>query len=494
MMQSLSDNPRHSVFVSRTSILERGTNDMPLSSKLFQGDNVLQAAADRDSAHILQGARGPHVEKIQIALNTLDSAGLDVDGVYGQATANAVLNYKRKKDVVNRAHQSTADNIVGRMTMAKLDEEMHAHESSPPARVQLIPISPRANFEKANPRVELSPTKTKLFVPMKLANILPTTLVSIDIGQTAEVEVKNGNGFELAIVNDNEFNPRAKIVAPGSKELVSRVDITSNSLIAKVRGLTWGTATLMAFKSHLLGPSTDIEKIVIDVKDNRPNTFHPTVEHHHEPVQEPGEWNDVCKEAAKDANLGFTLRKLAENNASPETVSKAARVSLFGVRTEHLALAHFDHYLSGRGGMVNEDKNLKNWVEGSSHTRGVIAKRIKQNRRANETTVEFFFEYNATMYDDEDVKDSWGTIDRLDVFADFMRGTVELWFEDTYEWHPTYSQYTRPFKCPNTNAEKTVQRNTLFLHAAMVQMKTRGARDFKMRGNATFPMTLFVEL
>jgi hypothetical protein len=68
------------------------------------------------------------------------------------------------------------------------------------------------------------------------------------------------------------------------------------------------------------------------------------------------------------------------------------------------------------------------------------------------------------------------------------------WFEDTYEWHPTYSQYTVPFVCPNTNAEKQVQRDTLFLHAAMVQMKRNGAKDFQMRGNATFPMEIFSAL
>jgi hypothetical protein len=117
----------------------------------------------------------------------------------------------------------------------------------------------------------------------------------------------------------------------------------------------------------------------------------------------------------------------------------------------------------------------------------VIAKHIREKKTPGQSTVEFFFEYNANMFDDEDAKDSFGTIDRLDVFADFTKGEVE----DTYEWHPTYSQYTRPFKCPNTNAEKEVQRKTLFLHAAMVQMKTRGAKDFKMRGNATFPMNIF---
>jgi hypothetical protein len=176
-------------------------------------------------------------------------------------------------------------------------------------------------------------------------------------------------------------------------------------------------------------------------------------------------------------------------------VSTMARVSLLGpLGGEPTAIAHFDHYLSGKGGTVNDDKVLKDWVEGSRHTRGIIAKRIKEHRRPGDVTVEFNFEYNATMYDDDNVKDTFGTIDTLNVFADFIKGIVELWFEDAYEWHPTYSQYTRPFKCPNTNATGLVQRDTTFLHAAMVQMKKRGARDFKMRANAAFAMKIFTDL
>src|SRR5262249_5845654 len=141
---------------SLTSILissNVGEYAMPLSSQLFQGDAALEAAANIDSAHITRGARGPHVEKIQTALNILDNAGLAVDGAYGPATANAVLNYKTKRNIINPSYQRSADNIVGKMTMAKLDEEMRAYETKPPARIELIPISPRANLDKAYPRL-----------------------------------------------------------------------------------------------------------------------------------------------------------------------------------------------------------------------------------------------------------------------------------------------------------------------------------------------------
>jgi hypothetical protein len=165
--------------------------------------------------------------------------------------------------------------------------------------------------------------------------------------------------------------------------------------------------------------STDIEKLIIEVIDNRPNVYHPTSAHHHEPV-DPQKWPAVCKEAAKDPNLGFTLKRLAELGASPETVSSTARTSLYGVCTEYTALAHFDYYLSGKGGVLNVDHTLQVWVEGSSHTRDVIARRIKEERRPGDATVEFSFEYNATMYDNEDIKDGFGTIDTLDVYADLV--------------------------------------------------------------------------
>jgi hypothetical protein len=43
---------------------------------------------------------------------------------YGSSTANGVLNYKRKRGIINRTYQTQADNIVGKMTIAALDAEM----------------------------------------------------------------------------------------------------------------------------------------------------------------------------------------------------------------------------------------------------------------------------------------------------------------------------------------------------------------------------------
>ena len=105
---------------------------MPLQSRLFKGDAKLEAAAISDPAHIVPGDRGEHVRKIQIALIQLDSATIGTDGIYGPATAAAVLRYKQKRNIINRSYQTQADNIVGKMTMTSLDTEMLAKEGPTP--------------------------------------------------------------------------------------------------------------------------------------------------------------------------------------------------------------------------------------------------------------------------------------------------------------------------------------------------------------------------
>jgi hypothetical protein len=88
----------------------------------------LESAAVHDNAHIVPGSSGSHVEKIQVALMFLDSAPIATRelaaDLYGKTTAMAVLAYKRKRNIINRSYQITADNIVGKMTISSLDNEM----------------------------------------------------------------------------------------------------------------------------------------------------------------------------------------------------------------------------------------------------------------------------------------------------------------------------------------------------------------------------------
>ena len=108
---------------------------MPLQSELFRDDAALQACLVKDAAHIVKGARGQHVAKIQSALGIIEGALIDSDelanSVYGPSTASEVLAYKRKRDIVNRTYQQRADDIVGKMTIASLDREIFEGEQRP---------------------------------------------------------------------------------------------------------------------------------------------------------------------------------------------------------------------------------------------------------------------------------------------------------------------------------------------------------------------------
>jgi hypothetical protein len=109
---------------------------MALVSRLFRGDAKLEAAAVNDAAHIVQGAAGLHVAKIQTALNLLDGAAIASDGFYGAQTATAVRAYKEKRRIVNLSYQTKPDDIVGKMTIAAMDAGMRA----------LVPHSLSVNF------------------------------------------------------------------------------------------------------------------------------------------------------------------------------------------------------------------------------------------------------------------------------------------------------------------------------------------------------------
>ena len=115
---------------------------MALSSSLFRGDSRLEAASVNHPAHIVPGAQGDHVAKLQYALRMLDDAVIDALELsskrYGPSTANAVLAYKQKRDIINPSYQKQADNIVGIMTIAALDREMLQFEQDNPIVVSSI--------------------------------------------------------------------------------------------------------------------------------------------------------------------------------------------------------------------------------------------------------------------------------------------------------------------------------------------------------------------
>jgi hypothetical protein len=101
---------------------------MSLKSQLFRGDRVLEACLVQDSAHVTEGASGIHVAKIHAALIDLDGAVIDSGELfskrYGHSTASSVLSFKQKRQIINRAYQTKPDNIVGKMTISAMDNEL----------------------------------------------------------------------------------------------------------------------------------------------------------------------------------------------------------------------------------------------------------------------------------------------------------------------------------------------------------------------------------
>jgi hypothetical protein len=81
------------------------------------------------------GGKGKHVAKIQGVVIVLDGATIvdsEIDSeFYGPSTAAAVLAYKRRRRIINASYQTQADDIVGKMTIKALDDELMSRQVSP---------------------------------------------------------------------------------------------------------------------------------------------------------------------------------------------------------------------------------------------------------------------------------------------------------------------------------------------------------------------------
>jgi hypothetical protein len=153
-----------------------------LFSNLFKGDAKLAACQVNDAAHLTIGTRGEHVAKVQFALFALDSSAIDTTEVrlqtYGRSTAKAVLAYKTKRRIINTAYQNTPDNIVGKMTITRLDRDMRFFEQThrgfgecgpapsgvPGAAAVLAGLQPRRSGLVGGPSVKLTQLSKTLHI------------------------------------------------------------------------------------------------------------------------------------------------------------------------------------------------------------------------------------------------------------------------------------------------------------------------------------------
>jgi len=106
---------------------------MPLKSIALANDERLEACLVKDSAHLTPGVQGEFVAKVQAALIFLDDLKIDAQELdsftYGNSTAVAVLAFKKKRKIINLSYQKTEDNIVGKMTIKALDDELARAEN-----------------------------------------------------------------------------------------------------------------------------------------------------------------------------------------------------------------------------------------------------------------------------------------------------------------------------------------------------------------------------
>lgn len=118
---------------------------MALKCEMFSKpapDPRLEQCAIRDAAHLTRGVRGEAVARVQKALIALEQAKIDAqelrDKLYGPSTARAVLAYKTARQIINRQYQQSADDIVGKMTIAQLDDDMQKLEAAKPKKSQYV--------------------------------------------------------------------------------------------------------------------------------------------------------------------------------------------------------------------------------------------------------------------------------------------------------------------------------------------------------------------
>jgi hypothetical protein len=107
---------------------------MSLQSLWLRRSSRLQECLISDKSHVTRGDKGDHVALIQGALFTLDRCQIAMNELlqqlYGNGTAAAVLQYKKKRRIINYSYETSVDDIVGRMTIHSLDTEMQLYERS----------------------------------------------------------------------------------------------------------------------------------------------------------------------------------------------------------------------------------------------------------------------------------------------------------------------------------------------------------------------------
>lgn len=464
---------------------------MPLRSQLFSGDPKLEAAATSDASHITPGSSGEHVRKIQLALIQLDGALIDADGKYGPKTAAAVLSYKQKRDIVNRSRQTTADNIVGIMTMASLDSEILNDERILRGPVRIRPVSfSRVRAPRQQQLLSLLESSQPFGVngssPAFGVNA-PRVLPGLGSGSGLVIElqrdgrgsfvVENGSPGEVVVADSGI----ARISQDGAGSPIrDRERVINDSQGFRIfAGKILGSTTITATS----GDSTATIEVVVKTFVNPPE-FHPGINHDH---KASGQYNKVQENPNNNPTIIGRALNIACPLMSPEQLVTLAKGLVFV--NKPIALKHLDFYLSiGKGADFNEDRNIADWLRRDSGIRRRLKREIFPRGRRPRAEGKFLFLQEE--YANEDFQHAFGAIDRVDYEVDFSRDTVRVWFQDRYEWHPFYPFYNPQVGTAEFPFSADGVRETNCLHAALVELKASGAADFWMKGQGEINLSL----
>jgi hypothetical protein len=139
---------------------------------LFKGDPKLEACLVDNAAHITKGAAGNHVGKIQMALAQIDNLVIAQGELsaqtYGRSTAAAVLDFKTRRSIINKAYQVQPDDIVGKRTIDALDTELLGLETGVVEKAYAT--IPEALNKVRNARARLLLVRAGSFLPNPFGN------------------------------------------------------------------------------------------------------------------------------------------------------------------------------------------------------------------------------------------------------------------------------------------------------------------------------------
>lgn len=196
--------------------------------------------------------------------------------------------------------------------------------------------------------------------------------------------------------------------------------------------------------------------------------------HHHSPS---GKWASIQNTpATSDSTIAECCSLFG-----PEYLVLGAVMGEF--KTKPRALLHLRWYLSaGNGANYVEDDNIKTMLEQDDGVQALLRRRLKGKSGRVASFCRISQDDYSKSMTGQDLRFAFGSIDRFDYIADFKAGTLQGWFIDCYEWHPYY---------PGLYAVQTgdAPRSDNCVHAALVELKSQGAADFMMTGQATVDLS-----